>query len=166
MWTECSGYERGEGNEGELLRLEILPTPRVSDLTSVTMNPFSGGILPAGSVRVDQISARFNDDILSGRIAPAADARGHRIVEPFDFFYEIIEDGRADGPLTGPCAGVSEAEQLSGFPSDASRAKFRLASVPNRDEGSVQFTVLLERISEDRTASGQSQLGQDEGDDV
>lgn len=158
VWTKYGGDERGDGNEVEVGRLEILPTPRVADLTSLALNPFTGGILPAGSVRVDRISARFNMDVLQGKVVPAAAVRGAPIKEPFDFFYEIVSDGRSDQPLQDS----SEAERLSGGPSRAPRARFRLASFPERDEDSVQFSIILERISEDRTRDGESQIGADE----
>lgn len=160
VWTKFTGLERGEGEEQEVQRLEILPTPRVHDLTSISLNPLTGGILPAGSVRVDRISARFNDDILQGRVPPGSAERGKRTNEPFDFFYEIVADGRSDAPLVG-CGDVHEAELVSGGPTKAARARFRPASMPERREGGVEYSIVLERISEDRTAEGLSRIGED-----
>jgi hypothetical protein len=145
VWTRFTGAARGEGDEVELHRAEILPTPRVSDTTSVSRNPFSAGVLPVGSVRVDQISEGcFTKDVLKGlRIPPLPSG------EPFpdlpkpniDFFYEVTEDGRGDDPDV--------------------RERFRLLGGPFRREGQFDFVVLLERASEDRTRTGQSQLGID-----
>lgn len=161
IWTKYTGVERGEGEEPELARVEILPTPRVSDLTAIQMNPTSGGVLEAGSVRVDRISARFNDDILQGKVGDATRARGLRIREPHDFFYEIVADGRSDAPQVACSSGPSDAEQFSGGPSQAPRARYRLVGFPERREDGVEYAVVLERIHEDRNADGTSRIGED-----
>src|SRR5690349_24199276 len=57
VWTRFTGEERGEGKEQEIARVELLPTPRVTDATAVTRFGASAGVLPVGSLRVDQISA-------------------------------------------------------------------------------------------------------------
>src|SRR5216684_4379078 len=70
-WTKWTGEERGEGNEGVFKRIEILPTPRVTNLDSVSFSPYHGGLLPIGSIRVDQISSiAFTYDTLTGLIVP------------------------------------------------------------------------------------------------
>jgi hypothetical protein len=141
VWTQWSGEERGEGDEKEVQRVEILPTPRITSLDSVTFSLFSAGVLPVGSVRVDRISGRaFSNDLLSGIILPDGTHADH-IPEPFSFFYEVVEDGRGDNP--------------------ALRSKFRLLSFPFRRAEQVDWTIMLERISEDRNRYGQSQAGVD-----
>lgn len=142
MWTKFTGEERGAGEEKEFLRVEILPTPRVADLNSIALNPFSAGVLPAGSLKVDRISVLLTEDQLTGRIPPVIDHTSNevkRIEEPFDFFWEIVEDGRGDG--------------------NPPREKFRLAGHPWRHEGGVEWCCILERVSEDRGISGVSLYG-------
>lgn len=142
VWTKYDGAERGEGNEYEIGRLEILPTPRISDLTSVAFNPYSGGILPTGSVRVDRISALLTEDQLTGKMLPGAAQSGEELEEPYDFFWELVEDGRGDP--------------------NPDREKFRIVGHPFRKEAAVQWVVVLERISEDNDFNGFSSYGGDE----
>lgn len=158
VWTRWSGEERGEGVENEYARVEILPTPRVADLTAIAFDPRSGGVLPVGSLRVDRISAQFTEDILEGRKIPVVSPGGGihcaptspstttehsgedlAIDEPFAFFYEVIEDGRGDNP--------------------PEREKFRIAASPYRNEGYVEWGVILEQINENNDRFGGSQIG-------
>lgn len=140
IWTLWTGSERGEGDEYEAKRVEILPTPKVSELTAFQLMAFSGGTLPVGSLRVSEISTRFTADTLAGRTFPEGEAT---VAQPYSFFYEVTEDGRAD--------------------SQPMRAKCRLASAPFLNGGAVQWTIMLERISEDARRNGQSAVGNDDG---
>src|SRR3990167_5274251 len=138
-WTLSGGAERGEGTERILARVEILPTPKVSDFSSITRNSFSAGILPVGSIRVSEVSLGFTFDELAGTKVPG---RTEPLNEPVAFCYEVVEDGRGD------------AQPI--------RQRFRLLGTPNRNEGMVSWTLLLERVSEDLDRRGRSQLGTDE----
>lgn len=134
-WVRSTGEARGEGLEGVVERVEILPTPRVGDLTSLSLNPFSAGVLPIGSVRVDRISIAYTLDQLEGRLIPG---QSRQVGAPnLDFFWEIVEDGRGDQP--------------------AERQRFRVLGRPHRDEGGVQWIVLLERMAEDLDRRGRPQ---------
>lgn len=137
--TAWNGDQRDEGTERIVSRVELLPTPRVADASSVNQRPWSGGTLPEGSIRVDQISARqCTQDVLTG--VALASPQGHhygcacgclsdpRIPANVDFFYEIVEDGRGD---TQPY-----------------RERFRLLGQPWRNEGGFQFGILLEASSQ------------------
>lgn len=147
VWTKFGGEERGEGDEVETRREEILPTPRLQDLTGIQFNPYSGGVLPTGSVRIDRIScARYSEDTLRGRVQPGAPRVGESIEEPNDFFWEVVFDGRND-PMTGTLRP---------------RSKYRLVGNPWLDAGAVNYVVILERVSEDRSAGGLSNIGDDE----
>lgn len=171
VWTHWSGLERGEGAETELRRIQLIPNPLVEDLSGVTLNPFTAGLLPVGSIRISQISMSLNEDNLTGKLIPgqayfagcalqtlgvpmAPDVlartsgenigthsdsmvRDH-IFEPNDFFYEVVED-------------VPNAQ----------RKKYRLLSTPFRRPGKFDWTLMLERVSEDRARSGASQYGPD-----
>lgn len=162
VWTEYTGERRGEGDERVIARLEILPTPRVSDQTSVQFAPFSAGVLPVGSVIVDRISAQFTEDVLMGkRIPDEAIPSGADIPQPHDFFYEIISDDRDQYDPAG-CGPVNEQMTLRRGGSVLPRARFRIAGQPERNEGGVEFKVALERISEDFNYDGSSNIGNDQ----
>lgn len=121
VWSEWTGLERGEGREAIITRVELLPTPQVSDLTALNRRPFSLGVFPEGSLRVDQISvAVYTRDMLNGLAIPTVDQRGcicgcrparpyradgveqrgdERTADPqVDFWWEVVEDGRGDDP--------------------------------------------------------------------
>ena len=143
VWTKFTGSERGEGNENIISRIELLPTPRVTDLSSITYQPYSAGVLPVGSVRVDKIALTVTMDQLMGKAVPGQ-LKGAKIEEPYGFFYEIVEDGRGDGvPM---------------------RQRFRLYGVPDRREEDVCWSIMLERVAEDLARNGQSQYGIDPDD--
>lgn len=130
-WYRWTGEEKGEGSCVLAKEFELLPTPKVADLTAVLRNPYSGGQLPNGTVRVDEVSAAIAEDTLCGRLVPGLGP----LVEPWEFFYEIVEDGRSGVP------GL--------------RNRYRLAAAPSRRETSVCWAILLERASQDRTRAGE-----------
>jgi len=141
-WTRWTGARRGEGEERLLARVELLPTPQVSDLTGISLNPYSAGKLPIGSVRVEQISAgRYREDYLTGMLIPSEPLFGQggtpRGGED-DFFYELAEDGRNLPPGAEPA-----------------RKKFRILGGPYLSTCCTQYAVILERASEDMQRSGQ-----------
>jgi hypothetical protein len=175
VWTRWTGEERGEGEEHELRRVRILPAPLVVDLTSVSLSPVTAGILPVGSVRLEQVTTRLTSDDLRGLTVPGQAyvngcgiyaQSGHtppsvlgltpgeqigaqapspdRIPQPYEFFYEVSED------LTG--TGATQPSQ---------RMKYRLFSQPFRRPGKFDWTVVLEKISEDRDREGHSKYGPD-----
>lgn len=160
VWTQWAGKERGEGKEGLVARMEILPTPKVQSLDNVSYRLFSGGTLPVGSVRITEISALFTSDQLRGIAIPSAkfawendpprpasahclparlDDKG--LPDPLDFYWEVQEDGRGDDP--------------------ADRMKFRLMATPHRHAGGVEWQALLERVSTDANRDGTSNDGYD-----
>ena len=141
VWTRWTGSERGEGVEQEQARVEILPTPLVSDLTSVALNPYAAGKLPVGSIRVSEISLSFTFDQLAGTKMPGREGAG-AIPSNVDFFYEVVEDGRGDP--------------------EPVRQRFRRLGGPTREEDNVSWSLLLERSSEDRDRRGRSNAGPDE----
>lgn len=135
VWLEWNGSMRGEGDVVVHRRIEILPTPKVSDLTAIALNAYSAGKLPVGSVRLDEVSAALALDILMGRLV----AGGPILEERFDFFYQLMEDGR------------------SGVP--AIPMHFRIMSTPTRKETNISWSILLERISEDANRRLVEQVG-------
>lgn len=148
IWTKWSGEERGQGMEKVLCECEILPTPRVVSLDKLSFTPFHAGVLPVGSLTVDEISpGRYTNDVLRGNIP--VDGRealiGPRppglsstqldhIPEPYDFFYEVVQDER------NGCAPVRE--------------RFQLLSMPFLDAENFTWRLMLERTTEDRNRDG------------
>jgi len=157
-WTKWSGERRGEGVEHILTRVELLPTPRVSDETAIRRRPYSQGVLPDGTIRVDQISAgAYTMDQLRGLEIPgtvqeaprasrgeyvAGDAEDPKTNPRIDFYYEFVEDRRGDDQV------------------DYDR--YRLLGGPDRKEGSLYCAVNLERASEDDDRKGQPQVAKDD----
>lgn len=168
VWTKWTGDERGEGREYEVAKVKIVPTPKVDDLTKLSLSPFTGGTLPTGSIGLSQVTAVLTADNLKGlavpgqayvdacrafytgmpggtpigqmALDPVARARGEgeglgRIPQPYDFFYEVVEDRPGSPP-----------------------AKFRLFSEPFRDAEKFEWRFILERVSEDRGRDGHSRL--------
>lgn len=129
IWTRWSGGERGEGVEEVIRRELILPTPKVAELTSLRRDLQPIGIDEVGSLRVSEISPRFNEDILVGR----SDS-GEPIPEDQSFFWEI-EFQRPPGQQ-----GV--------------RRRFTTKSTPSYDPLRFQWQIDLLRSSEERTRSG------------
>lgn len=161
VWTRWSGTERGVGKEKEVVRLEILPTPKIANLdTSIRYQMISAGYLPTGSIMVSNISALLTQDQLTGLAIPTREfvcrndpptiesARRlppkpseYRLPNPYDFYWLVCEDGRGDDP---------PAEN-----------KFRLSSWPWRDAGNIGWRVALERVSSDPARDGDTTSGFD-----
>lgn len=156
VWTRWSGGERGEGTERILKRTQILPSPRVEDLTGISLQLFSAGTIPVGSVRVTRISGSYAQDVLMGLTVPpdplgsrasfiagkgkvdpsALSVAADEVVDPYEFFYEIVEDGRSNQGR------------------EARRTRFRPLSNPFRRASEMDWSILLERVSEDMQRDG------------
>lgn len=156
VWTVWGGAERGEGKETVAVRFELLPTPRVNDGTAIVRRPWSIGTMPEGSLIVDQVSAgAYTSDNLRGLVIPSTTAKAPRPLKGeavqldpqgdpvsrkrVDFYWEVVEDGRGDSP----------AEAL----------RFRVFGQPWRKEGSLYWSVALERASEDPNRNHTSAAG-------
>lgn len=139
VWTRWTGEEEGEGERVRVLEHEILPTPLVSDLSSIALSPMSAGALPVGSLRVTEVSALLTADVLKGLRKPsAAGASEPEIGDDEDFFYEVVEDDRSGASVE--------------------RRKMRLAADPFLDAQNVQWILLLERRGADDDRSGRAAL--------
>lgn len=124
---QWSGVELGEGTASEVSRVELLPTPKVVDLTGVSLSIYGAGVLPMGSIRLEEISGSYTQDQLLGHSYP----RPHEdnVSRNVEFFYEVVEDGRGDP--------------------QPQRARFRPLSIPFRWAGGVQWKIVLERVGQD-----------------
>lgn len=134
VWMRWTGERRGEGEAECLREMEITPTPKVASLDSVTFSIFHAGTVPAGSIKLSEVSNRYTFDELTGLMVP--DLHEDRIPQPYDFFWEVREDGRGDA--------------------QPGRQRYSLLSVPNLDAENAQWTLILERVSEDRNRDGSS----------
>lgn len=141
VWVRWDGGERGAGMPTVASRVELLPTPRVSDMTAVALQGYAGGTLPVGTLRVDLVSVQYTMDQLTGRAVPGLQV-GQELPAEWDFFYEVVEDGRGDDP--------------------PARARYRLMAAPDRREGSMAWSLLLERASEDLARDGRILVGPDD----
>lgn len=171
VWVQWDGEERGAGHPRVLREVEVLPVPKVEDLTAVSLSAFSGGILPVGSIRISEVTTALTADNLAGNVVPPqayldgcgspryagpqappallgaseADLIGHAlpkagesIPEPYEFFWEVVED--APG---------------------AQRQRYRLFAQPFRRAGKFDWSVTLTRASEDRTRRGAVRVPED-----
>ena len=148
-WTTFGGTETGEGYEQMRQRIELLPTPRVTSLDNIAFSPWHAGILQVGSLKVTEVSCvAYGEDVLRGfdqKLVPGLDLTGPNptIPEPWDFFYEVVEDGRGGG--------------------EPDRPRFRLANTPHRDASKAQWEFTLERTSRERTRKDRSYFGEPGG---
>lgn len=141
IWAQWNGDQRGEGDPVVIQEIEILPTPKVSELTAVTFNPYSAGKLPVGAIGVSEVSAALSADVLCGRLRPGGEPLGPKD----EFWYELREDGRS---------GVPALPQ-----------RYRLLGQPNRRETNISWSLVLERSSDDRSRILQIPAGPNEFDE-
>jgi len=81
--------------------------------------------------------------MLRGRVPPGSPNTGQSIEQPCDFFWEVTFDGRNEGGTFRP------------------RGKYRLVGNPWLNASNAEYAVILERISEDRSSAGLSNIGDD-----
>lgn len=163
VWTRWGGAERGEGHESILAQIPILPRPKVVDLTSVSLSAYSAGILPVGSVRIEQISADFSEDVLMGLALPQQaylDACGAPRLPsgalPPDMLHRTAAESLT--PFVRERDAIKQPfeffyEIVEDRPR-VQRKRFRPVSTPFRDAENFQWTVTLERESVDRHRDG------------
>lgn len=136
VWTKSTGEERGEGKEVVVRRTELLPTPRVVDLT-VTYASFPAGVNTEGMLKLTEVSQSYPFDVLKGLYVP--EQHEDEVPQPYDFYYEVAEDGRGENP-----------EQ---------RNRYRLYSTPFRQPGKVMWSITLESTFSDEDREGTPLLG-------
>jgi hypothetical protein len=97
-----SGPVVGSGQPTEVSRKEILPTPKVSDMSATTQVLRQFGMTEEGGLVVDEISAAFTEDDLTGKTPDLVDPILPRTgVRNAEFFWEVIE-ARNTYPLPIP----------------------------------------------------------------
>lgn len=163
VWTKWGGKERGEGHERVIAQIPILPRPLVTDLTSVSLSAYSAGILPVGSLRIEEITGQLTEDVLNGLAIPTApylDACG--VPRP-GWGAMPPEDFSPVSPIPQNFAGfVREDSESIKQPYEffyevvqdgprSIRRRFRLLNVPFYDAKKMAWSMVLEKQSEDRT---------------
>ena len=128
-----SGGARGEGVESVTSTTTILPTPRISDLSSLQAIVQPIGLDEVGQIQLSQVSNRYDENTLRG-LDDAGDEPG--IDE--QVYYEI--------EFPGP----------DGLP--AQKRRFVLSSAPYYADGKLQWIVALERARGDRERNGDPRI--------
>ncbi len=129
--TRWTGGRRGSGQEYVVQNVSILPTPKVSDLTGLSLNVESIGAVEVGSLRLSGISMEYTEYQLSGK-----DADGNPPGEDEQVYWEIY--------LPAP----------DGSFANGIRRRFVPRSAPWMRAGSVGWQVMLERAAGDRDVKG------------
>ncbi len=132
VWTKWDGDERGEGSQSVVARCQLLPAPVVADLTALSRGKFSAGKYPTGAIRVSEISTSYTTEHLTGKVLP--DRGEDQVPHPYQFFYEIVEDGRNG--------------------KEPSRRRFSLTSEPFLDAENFQWVIVLDKTSGDMGNDG------------
>jgi hypothetical protein len=178
VWTRWGGSERGEGHEITLFEAPIIPRPKVVDLTSVALNAYSAGLLPVGSVSLEEVTTQLSEEHLTGRVVPPRsyldgcgaprynqafpgmppDVMGRTAAEQIGAGSPAVRD-RIEEPYDFFYEIVLDTR--AGQP-PALRRRFRLAATPFKNPGKFGWSIVLERQSEDRNREGRSQVGIDD----
>jgi hypothetical protein len=164
-WTMWGDAERGDGHERDVAVVELLPTPLVTSMDSVSFSLFHAGTVPVGSLKVAEVSAyRYTEDNLRGLVIPIFDdgscaygvddcdpcrvtevlrglsvADGESVLQPYQFYYEVVMDDRLGD--------------------DQVRKRFRLMNEPMLRADKMQWNFLLEATSPNRSRSDVSPFG-------
>lgn len=133
VWT---GGRRGVGHLQITSRLEILPVPRVRDISSVRRTLYATGLGEEGDTVIDEISAKYAEDDLVGRTPDLQDP-------------EIRKTSRLDVESWWE---VHEARAV-GVPTLIRRFS-PPTTAPRISRDNMQWMVTLTRQAEDRGRNG------------
>jgi hypothetical protein len=128
IWSKWSGGERGVGEEYVFKETKIEPTPKVGDLKSVSKELSAIGLEESGSLKVTEISPRYDEGFLLGRID------GEVPGEDVNFYWEVRSVPREGAPVF--------------------RRRFFPKAAPGYDATKFQWTVSLIKADPDRTPEG------------
>lgn len=127
--TRWSGPRRGVGVEVLIHELEVLPTPLVVDMSTLTEMVTPVGVNEQGSVQLQKVSGRYTEETLIG-VGPDGNA-----VAPNETVYYEIEFFRRDGR-------------------PAEKRRFVRDSLPSYNSTSVEWMVSLVNVIEKRGRDG------------
>jgi hypothetical protein len=126
--TQWSSGSRGVGVETVIREDAILPTPKVADISAMSLEVSAIGTEELGRIRVSEISPRFTEDQLNG-----LDEDGSGVPSDQSFYWEV-NYFRVDG------SGV--------------RRRFTPVSAPNYNPTKFQWWIDLTRQYEIRSRNG------------
>jgi len=129
VWTRWSGGERGVGVEEVFAEMLLLPTPASDRLTSLATVVQSIGSDDQGQFTVSEISPRYTEDQLLGRLND-----GTPVPDDQNFYWEVYYPRRHE-------PGV--------------RRRFVPSSPPDYHATRFEWTIRLTKASEDRSRSGE-----------
>lgn len=124
-----SGIERGVGMPQVESETVIEPTPKITDFTSLQQVLQPIGLDEGGGVMVSEISGRYSEEELKG-LKP-----GELEIPPNVEFYWEIEFPRTDGGAV-------------------MKRRFFPRSAPAYESGALQWSLRLDKTSEDRALNG------------
>jgi hypothetical protein len=127
--TRWSEGIRGRGVEEVTMERLIEPTPLVLDLSALTEIVQPVGLDEIGTIRVEQISGRYTEDMLRGW-----DDEGNSPSPDEQVFYEI------EFPIPDDADGI--------------RRRFVLRTAPMYFSDKFQWVIMLEKSHEDRARNG------------
>jgi len=131
-WT---GDRVGVGEPIEISRTEILPTPRVLDMSGTVLSLAATGNTEDGTIAVDQISPKYAEDDLMGRTPDLLSPVHPRTsLDNIEFFWEVVEH-RPNSPLPV-------------------RRRYVPTTVADSSPGKFQWKVTLTRQDYDRARDG------------
>lgn len=132
VWT---GGRRGVGHQQITSRLELLPVPRVQDISAVRRTLYATGLGEEGDTVIDEISAKYAEDDLVGRTPDLQDPEQRRTSRlDVEFWWEVHE-ARAVG-------------------STVIRRFSPPTAAPKLSRENMQWRVTLTRQAEDRGRNG------------
>lgn len=133
-WT---GNRRGAGEPVIASEREILPVPRVRDFNSVRRNLRATGLTEEGDIVIDEISAKYAEDDLTGRTPDNIDPVIPRTsLKTVEYWYEVREN-RPTSPNP-----------------PASRRFSPPVATPHLSRDGFQWTIILTKQGNDRSRRG------------
>lgn len=127
--TRWTGGRRGVGVETVLGVTELVPTPKIIDMTTLAEVVTAVGTTEIGIVQLQEVSGRYTEDMLVG-----VDPSGNPAPDSDDVYYEC-EFFRTDGR-------------------DSDKRRFALSSVPYYAATRFQWLVTLDAAIEKRRRDG------------
>lgn len=124
--TRWTGEERGEGQESVISEREILPTPRVKQVSNLMRYLTEVGVGEQGELKVIDISTVCTEYQLTGKNDDGSDP-----VDTEAFYWEVRGD--------------------AGMGPNPPRRRFTVTGVPYYNAGSVRWEVTLRKAQEDRS---------------
>lgn len=133
--------------------MELLPTPNVSSLGGIGKDQDAVGLTERGAISIDQISARYSEDLLMGLVAPFRDEEyPDTLKEGISFFWEVRHN-RPGGYVAPGYAGCENPQELR-----TNRRRFHVSGTPHHDAAGFEWTVTLRRADGERGRNGEVEV--------